>query len=38
MDGKFDDTERAVSKFFFLEDVEFFDGFEMAFGNNFHTK
>lgn len=36
VNGKFNDSEWAISEFFLLKDVEFFDGFEMTFGNNFH--
>ena len=34
---KFNDPERAISKFFLFEYVEFLNRLEMTFGNNFHT-
>lgn len=36
VNGKFNNTEGTISKFFLFKDMELFNSFEMTFRNNFH--
>lgn len=36
VNGKFNNTEGTISKFFLFKDMELLDSFEMTFRNNFH--